>query len=200
MSNADGIVNGTCVPPPPVNGFTPSSTAAWLYISYSGANKGDVVTMHFLLPNGALYISGTITISYVSGCVADSIPISGAAAASDLGTWTVQLFWNQTNSPIYSLNFTLSTTAPMGATISSVTTAYGGASISQNTYIVVKGINLVPANTPASGVIWSSATSFANGQVPTQLNGESASLSITSQPSCIFTAACQPTLSVSSIN
>jgi uncharacterized protein (TIGR03437 family) len=60
-----------------------------------------------------------------------------------------------------------------GPTISSVTTAYGSATISQNDFIVIKGSNLVPATTPAAGAIWSTAPSFANGQMPTQLNNVS---------------------------
>ncbi len=58
-------------------------------------------------------------------------------------------------------------------TINSVTTAFGPATIAQNTWIVVKGVNLVPANTPADGVIWSTAPSFASGLMPTQLGSVS---------------------------
>jgi uncharacterized protein (TIGR03437 family) len=57
--------------------------------------------------------------------------------------------------------------------ITSVTTDYAGAVIAQDDFIVIKGTNLVPANTPASGTIWSSAPSFASGLMPTQLGGVS---------------------------
>jgi uncharacterized protein (TIGR03437 family) len=57
--------------------------------------------------------------------------------------------------------------------ITSVTTAGGGPNIAQNTWIQIKGTNLVPASTPAAGVIWSTASSFASGMMPTQLNGVS---------------------------
>ena len=57
--------------------------------------------------------------------------------------------------------------------ITSVTTAFAGPVIAQNTFIVIKGANLVPATTPASGTIWSSAPSFASGLMPTQLGGVS---------------------------
>jgi uncharacterized protein (TIGR03437 family) len=64
------------------------------------------------------------------------------------------------------------TTPPMGTPmIGSVTTAYGGPVIAQNTFIVIKGANLVPVNTPASGVNWNTAPSFASGLLPTQLGG-----------------------------
>jgi YD repeat-containing protein len=43
--------------------------------------------------------------------------------------------------------------AGAGPAISSVTTAYGSATISQNDFIVIKGSNLVPASTPSTGAI-----------------------------------------------
>jgi len=64
-------------------------------------------------------------------------------------------------------------TSPSGAQITSVSTASGGPDIAQNTWIVIKGSALVPASTPASGVIWSTAPSFASGLLPTQLGGVS---------------------------
>ena len=60
-----------------------------------------------------------------------------------------------------------------GPVITSVATAFGPTAIAQNTYIVIKGENLVPANTPSAGVTWSSAPSFTLGLMPTQLNGVS---------------------------
>jgi uncharacterized protein (TIGR03437 family) len=49
---------------------------------------------------------------------------------------------------------------------------------------VIKGANLVPATTPAAGVIWSSAPSFASGQMPTQLNG--VSVTVNGKPAYIY--------------
>jgi uncharacterized protein (TIGR03437 family) len=60
-----------------------------------------------------------------------------------------------------------------GPAISSVTVANGGTDIAQDTWIVIKGSNLVPATTPAAGVIWSNAPDFASGKLPTQLSGVS---------------------------
>ena len=59
----------------------------------------------------------------------------------------------------------------VGPTITSVTVANGGTTIAQNTWIVIKGVNLVPPTTPAAGVIWSTAPDFAQGRMPTQLGG-----------------------------
>lgn len=68
---------------------------------------------------------------------------------------------------------TRSVQSSSGPLITSVTVANGGAAIAQNTFIVIKGANLVPANTPSTGAIWNTAPSFASGQMPTQLNGVS---------------------------
>jgi uncharacterized protein (TIGR03437 family) len=57
--------------------------------------------------------------------------------------------------------------------ISRVKAAWGGTDIAQNTFIEIKGVNLVPATTPATGVIWSNAPEFASGRMPTQLGGVS---------------------------
>jgi uncharacterized protein (TIGR03437 family) len=48
--------------------------------------------------------------------------------------------------------------------------------ISPNDWIEIYGINLVPADTPAAGVIWSNAPEFLSGQMPVQLNGVSVSV------------------------
>jgi len=63
--------------------------------------------------------------------------------------------------------------AQTAGSITSVTTAFAGPVIAQNTFIVIKGANLVPATTPATGTIWSSAPSFASGLMPTELGGVS---------------------------
>jgi uncharacterized protein (TIGR03437 family) len=68
--------------------------------------------------------------------------------------------------------------------ITSVTTANAGAAIAQNTFIVIKGTNLVPANTAAAGVIWSTAPSFASGLLPTQLGP--VSVTVDSKPAFVY--------------
>ncbi len=60
------------------------------------------------------------------------------------------------------------TPAP-GASITQVKTIYGLPQVAFNTWIEIHGQNLVPADTPASGVDWSDAPDFANGRMPTQL-------------------------------
>jgi len=71
-----------------------------------------------------------------------------------------------------------------GPSISSVTTANGGSDISQNDWIVIKGTNLVPANAPASGVIWSSAPEFAAGTMPTKI--ANVSVTVNGKPAFVY--------------
>ena len=78
-------------------------------------------------------------------------------------------------------------TQPGGATagfIASVNTAGGGSDIAQNDWIEIKGINLVPANTPSAGVIWSTAPEFAAGQMPTQIGG--LSVTVNGKPAYVY--------------
>ena len=63
-----------------------------------------------------------------------------------------------------------------GPSISSVTTAFGGPAIAQNTFIVIKGTNLVPPITPSTGVTWSNSPTFDTGLMPSQLNNVSATI------------------------
>lgn len=73
-----------------------------------------------------------------------------------------------------------------GPSISSVVTANGtpGAGIAQNTWIVIKGTNLVPAAAPAAGVDWSSAPEFASGQLPTKIGN--VSVTVGGKPAYVY--------------
>jgi uncharacterized protein (TIGR03437 family) len=107
------------------------------------------------------------------------------------------------NSTTFTLTGSGSVTQPKAGTsvITSVTTAYGGATIAQNTFIVIKGSNLVPPNTPAAGVIWSTAPSFASGLMPTQLGG--ISVTVDNKPAFVYfycSAATDPACSQDQLN
>jgi uncharacterized protein (TIGR03437 family) len=73
--------------------------------------------------------------------------------------------------------------APLSA-ITKVNTSWGGTDIAQNTFIEVKGASLVPATTPAAGVIWSNAPDFASGRMPTNLNG--VSVTVNGKPAFVY--------------
>jgi uncharacterized protein (TIGR03437 family) len=70
------------------------------------------------------------------------------------------------------------TAAATGGVITSVNTSGSPASagITQNGWVEIKGNNLVPATTPAAGVIWSSAPEFAQGKMPTSIGGVSVTI------------------------
>ena len=57
-------------------------------------------------------------------------------------------------------------------------------SVSPNGWVEIHGINLVPATTPASGVIWSTAPEFASGRMPTELGG--ISVTVNNQPAYVY--------------
>jgi uncharacterized protein (TIGR03437 family) len=71
-----------------------------------------------------------------------------------------------------------------GPVITSVNTSGAGPVIAQNTWIEIKGTALVPANTPAAGMIWSNEPSFAAGNLPTQLGG--VSVKVNGQPAFVY--------------
>jgi len=88
-----------------------------------------------------------------------------------------------------------------GPSITSVNTAGAGSSIAQNTWIEIKGVNLVPAGTPAAGVVWSNAPEFASGHLPTQLGA--VSVSVNGKPAYVYfycSAATSPICTSDQIN
>jgi uncharacterized protein (TIGR03437 family) len=90
-----------------------------------------------------------------------------------------------------------------GGTITSVNTSGSPASagIAANTWIEIKGTDLVPASTPAAGVIWSSAPDFAQGRMPTNLNG--ISVTVNGNPAYVYffcSAATDPGCGVDQVN
>ena len=109
-SNTTGIVNGVCNTPPQITTFTITSPQVYLYFLVTGANVGDTAQMTFIRPDGVVYttLNSSPLPSSGSFCFSPSININGTAAASYPGTWTIQVFWNHSNSPLFALSFTLS--------------------------------------------------------------------------------------------
>jgi uncharacterized protein (TIGR03437 family) len=79
---------------------------------------------------------------------------------------------------------TITTATASAPVITSVKTAFGGSAIADNTWLQINGTNLVPSNTAAGGVVWSTAPSFAQGLMPTQLGP--ISVTVNGQPGYIF--------------
>lgn len=70
--------------------------------------------------------------------------------------------------------------------ISSVNVAGGAPDLAQNTWIEISGKNLVSANTPVGGVIWSSAPEFAINRMPTQLGNASIQVMVNGVPAYMY--------------
>jgi len=68
--------------------------------------------------------------------------------------------------------------------ITGVSVSGGGANIAQNTWIEIYGAALAPASVGAGGLTWSSAPSFATGQMPTELQAISAT--VDNKPAYIY--------------
>ncbi len=71
-----------------------------------------------------------------------------------------------------------------GPVIASVNIVDGGTTISQNAWIEIYGSNLTPSTVPSTGLTWSGAPSFAQGQLPTQLNG--VSVTVNGRPAYVY--------------
>ena len=104
--------------------------------------------------------------------------------ADDYTSWIPSFYPGDGAATLFDANFnpkpgytsvmsTLRAAPKAKSAITGIHTTSGGTTIAQNTFIEIKGVNLVPATTPAAGVIWSTAPSFAIGQMPTQLGGVS---------------------------
>ena len=152
-SSADGLSSGSCVTPPMVTNFSTGSSRVYVYFDVNGAKTGDTARLTFIRPDGVPYATQNSTVSAVGAdgyaCLSFSIPISGNAAASYPGTWKAQAFWNQSITPLFSANFTVST-GTSGLTV--VT------SLISNVNGVVNGTCATPPAytdfTTASPVVW----------------------------------------------
>jgi uncharacterized protein (TIGR03437 family) len=69
-------------------------------------------------------------------------------------------------------------------TITSINTAGGMSGIAQNDWVEIKGSNLAPPSAGSSGMTWSNAPEFADGKMPTELNG--VSVKVNAKPAYIY--------------
>ncbi|HVY92629.1 MAG TPA: hypothetical protein VHA14_07770 [Bryobacteraceae bacterium] len=90
---------------------------------------------------------------------------SGAPLFTDTGTLYLKTMTNA------SATVTVSTTPEPKPVITSVTAAYGGTTISQNTWIAIQGTNLVSSQTQASGLGWVGSQPYLGGYMEPTLNG-----------------------------
>jgi len=118
----------------------------------------------------------------IAGLALAACQIFAATYTYDAGGRVTKIDYGATGAVVYGYdaagNMVTRTVIPSASSsvIQTVNTTSGGSDIAQNTFIEIYGQNLVPANTPAAGVIWSTAPSFAQGQMPTSLNNVSVTI------------------------
>jgi len=169
-----------CVDPPAVNTISTTDGVAYLYFSAT-VTASDSLTYDWIAPMGSVLAgfgggwsptSGATCFTGAKLTVKD-LPISPA------GLWQVRVF--NKGSLLFSVPFTITAPAPV---ITSVVTAGAGATIAENTWIEIKGQNLVMPNIPSSDVLWSNAPEFATGRMPTQVGG--VSVAINGKPAYVW--------------
>ena len=99
--------NLTCAVPVAQNTFQPTASAVWVWLAFDGAQVGDVLTVNWIHPSGAVDAyqpSSTIGFNG-SGCDASGINISGSEPATDPGTWQVRVLRN--GGVLFTLPFTI---------------------------------------------------------------------------------------------
>jgi hypothetical protein len=110
------LIGNACSVPPQVTSFTTQDVKVWLYFDVTGAKVGDSAKISFLRPDGTLYTNVNVPVSSVgtngSICFTTSIDIASVQTASYLGTWSIEVFWDQSATPLFTLNFTLSQSGP----------------------------------------------------------------------------------------
>jgi virginiamycin B lyase len=73
------------------------------------------VSVNWYRPDGVLYRTGNGTVSGASGhqCFAYFITLAGASAANYPGTWTILTYYNESSTPLFSVNFTVGSAPPL---------------------------------------------------------------------------------------
>jgi uncharacterized protein (TIGR03437 family) len=129
------------------------------------SNKRNQATAVFTLTSGD---SINAFVSYVGDQPPNPLPsiITGGTGAFAGATGSILLTFADNS---FSGTGTVIQPAAGTPIITQVNTSGAGSAIAQNTWIEIKGTNLVPANTPSGGVYWSNAPDFQSGRMPIQL-------------------------------
>ncbi len=167
----------------------------------SGATQGTITFT--LNANDSFFASFTVLFDFNVQTVSLPCTITGGTGVFSGATGTLAANITLNNDGTFALtgSGTLIQPAPGIPTITSVETAFGNPAIAQNDFIVIRGTNLVPASTPAVGVIWGTAPSFANGLMPTQLGG--VSVTVNNKPAFVYfycSAVTDPDCSLDQLN
>jgi uncharacterized protein (TIGR03437 family) len=159
LGAVDANGNATNVPSVSIGGLAAKVSYAGLALPASYPSAGAPMLLGGIASAGlgGLYqITATVP-SGLGGQVA--VTITSAGETSQYGVTMVLAALSSGGTPM----------------ITSIDTAGGPLSIAQNGWIEIKGSNLAPASV-GSGVVWSSAPDFQFGEMPTELNGVSATV------------------------
>jgi len=178
-SNASGTINSTtyntCIAPPPVTTFLTTAPQVWLYFEVNGAQNGDTALTKFYSPDGQTYNTSNVSVVLSHQCFAYALPLAGTAASRDTGTWTIRTFYNNSSTPLFTLNFVITPPAPiLGASPSqlSFTTTTGASRPSQTFQVQNIGVgtlNWLASTTTSAGGNWLSI-SPTSGTAPSSVS------------------------------
>ncbi len=107
LMTTNAVDTASCTPPANMSTFLPTDTRMYLYFSVRNAAVGDIPKVEFRYPDGTLIRTATwqSVTSAGSYCYSSSNSIAGAPMASVLGTYTIQLYWN--DAPLASVRFSI---------------------------------------------------------------------------------------------
>ena len=157
-----------CQTPPAVTSFYSSQGTVHLYFD-AVVTSSDVLTNDWLAPNGVSVSPGGWSPIY--SCYFSSLDISNLPS-NQFGTWQARVF--DDGVLLFSIPFTVSAGAPAsGPTISLVANGADNVpAIAPNTWVEIKGTDLAAAGDIRT---WRSSD-FVNNQLPTNLDGVSATV------------------------
>lgn len=115
--------DNACNPGPRATNFLTTDATVWLYAAVSNGAAGDVMTVDWVQPNGALYYTSTYEALPEAGnyCFDDYLDVAGQPAAQSPGTWTIRGHWN--GADLFTLTFTISTPGGTSGTLTVQSTA-----------------------------------------------------------------------------
>jgi uncharacterized protein (TIGR03437 family) len=167
-SNSPRYVSGALVVPLPFVPAGGSSGTLWV-TEPPGAGWSVNSSVDWITITGSANGTGNGSVSYIVAANPNPAQRNGAL---------------EVGGESFPVNQGFSTSPPVA--INSIRVAGGGSTGAQNAWIEIRGKNLVPGNTPSSGVTWSTAPEFTSGRMPTQLGGFPVTVTVNNKPAFIY--------------